>query len=117
MPRAASPGMPWTTPGKSRTAARRRRDDPVAFDSLDFVYHPSRDVKRDVAYFTAVLGGRLHFSGEGMGAGVAAIALAPPPPMFLLAHHAEGDTPIPLDPPPHLPPRPTALEKPGVREQ
>jgi hypothetical protein len=66
----------------------------VVFESLDFVYHPSRDVKRDVAYFTEVLGGRLHFAVEGMGARVAAIELAPPPPMVLLADHVEGETPI-----------------------
>jgi len=42
----------------------------------------------------AVLGGRLHFAVEGMGARVAAIELAPPPPMFLLADHVKGDTPI-----------------------
>src|ERR1700737_2687489 len=94
MPRAASPGTRSTTPGKSRTAALRRRDDRVAFESLDFVYHPSRDVKRDVAYFTEVLGGRLHFAVEGMGARVAAIELAPPPPLLLLADHVKGSTPI-----------------------
>jgi hypothetical protein len=66
----------------------------MAFESLDFVYHPSRDVERDVAYFTEVLGGRVHFAVEGMGARVAAIELAPPPPMFLLADHVEGETPI-----------------------
>src|SRR2546423_349853 len=42
----------------------------MAFQSLDFVYHPSRDVRRDVAYFTDVLGGRLRFAVEGMGARV-----------------------------------------------
>jgi hypothetical protein len=66
----------------------------VAFESLDFVYHPSRDVKRDVAYFTDVLGGRLRFAVEGMGAQVAAIELAPPPPLLLLADHVKGSTPI-----------------------
>jgi hypothetical protein len=66
----------------------------VAFESLDFVYHPSRDVKRDVAYFTDVLGGRLRFAVEGMGARVAAIELAPPPPLLLLADHVKGNTPI-----------------------
>jgi hypothetical protein len=66
----------------------------MGFESLDFVYHPSRDVKRDLAYFTDVLGGRLHFAVEGMGARVAAIELAPPPPMLLLADHVAGDTPI-----------------------
>ncbi len=66
----------------------------VAFESLDFIYHPSRDVKRDVAYFTDVLGGRLRFAVEGMGTRVAAIELAPPPPLLLLADHVKGDTPI-----------------------
>lgn len=66
----------------------------MAFESLDFVYHPSRDVKRDVAYFTDVLGGRLRFAVEGMGARVAAIELAKPPPLLLLADHVKGNTPI-----------------------
>jgi hypothetical protein len=66
----------------------------VAFSSLDFIYHPSRDVKRDVAYFTDVLGGRLRFAVEGMGARVAAIELAEPPPLLLLADHVKGSTAI-----------------------
>jgi len=66
----------------------------VAFESLDFVYHPSRDVKRDVAYFTDVLGGRLRFAVEDMGTRVAAIELAPPPPLVLLADHVKGNTAI-----------------------
>ena len=66
----------------------------MAFESLDFVYHPSRDVKRDIAYFTDVLGGRLRFAVEGMGARVAAVELAPPPPLLLLADHVKGSTPI-----------------------
>ena len=64
------------------------------FESLDFVYHPSRDVKRDLAYFIGVLGGRLRFAVEGMGARVAAVELAPGPPLFLLADHVEGETAI-----------------------
>ena len=64
------------------------------FEALDFVYHPSRDVKRDLTYFTDVLGGRLRFAVKGMGARVAAIELAPPPPLLLLADHVEGTTPI-----------------------
>jgi hypothetical protein len=66
----------------------------VAFESLDFIYHPSRDVRRDVRYFTDVLGGRLRFAVEGMGARVAAIELTPGPPLFLLADHVDGDAPI-----------------------
>jgi hypothetical protein len=66
----------------------------VAYRSLDFVYHPSRDVARDTRYFVDVLGGKLRFAVEGMGARVAAIELAPPPPLLLLADHVKGDTPI-----------------------
>jgi len=66
----------------------------VVFESLDFVYHPSHDIVHDLAYFTDVLGGRLHFAVEGMGARVAAIELAPPPPLLLLADHVDGDVPI-----------------------
>ena len=66
----------------------------MAFDSLDFIYHPSRVVRRDLTYFIDVLGGRLRFAVEGMGARVAAIELAPPPPLLLLADHVKGGTPI-----------------------
>lgn len=66
----------------------------MAFKSLDFVYHPSRNVARDMTYFVDVLGGRLRFAVEGMGARVAAIELAPTPPLLLLADHVEGETPI-----------------------
>src|SRR6202022_4821609 len=78
MPPAASPGTPSTTRGKSRTAAHPQRDDAMAFESLDFIYHPSRDITRDVAYFTEVLGGRLHFAVEGRGGRFPAIGRRPP---------------------------------------
>ena len=74
----------------------------MAFESLDFVYHPSRDVKRDMAYFTDLLGGRLRFAVEGMGTRVAPIELAPPPPLLLLADHVKGNTPILVYRVPHL---------------
>jgi hypothetical protein len=64
------------------------------FDQLDFVYTPSRDVARDLAYFTEVLGGRVVFAVEAMGTRVAAVELAPVPPLLLLADHVEGDRPI-----------------------
>lgn len=64
------------------------------YQSLDFIYHPSKDVKRDLAYFTDVLGARVHFAVEGMGAKVAAVELAPPPPLLLLADHLKGETPV-----------------------
>jgi hypothetical protein len=66
----------------------------VLFDHLDYVYAPSADVAADVTYFTDVLGGRLVFAIEGMGARVAMIELTEEPPRILLADHLEGDVPI-----------------------
>ena len=64
------------------------------FDGLDYIYMPSRDVAADVAYFTDVLGGRLVFAIDGMGARVAMIELTDSPPRILLADHLEGDRPV-----------------------
>ena len=85
----------------------------MAFESLDFIYHPSRDPKRDLTYFIEVLGGRLRFAVEGMGARVAAIELAPPPPLLLLADHVQGDTPILVYRVPNLRQELSALSKRG----
>jgi len=65
-----------------------------AFEALDFVYMPSRDVAADMAYFTDVLGGRLTFAVEAMGTRVAMIELTEAPPRILLADHVEGQRPI-----------------------
>jgi hypothetical protein len=64
------------------------------FESLDFVYMPTRDVVGDMAWFTDVLGGRLVFAVEGMGARVAMIELSTDGPPVLLADHVEGDSAI-----------------------
>jgi hypothetical protein len=64
------------------------------FDSLDYLYLPSRDVAADVAYFTEVLGARLVFAIDGMGTRVAMVELTDGPPRLLLAGHLEGDVPI-----------------------
>ncbi len=64
------------------------------FESLAYVYMPSRDVPADVAYFTDVLGGRLVFAIDGMGARVAMIELSDAPPRILLADHLDGERPI-----------------------
>lgn len=64
------------------------------FEQLDFVYSPSSDVRRDLEYFTGVLGGRLVFAVEAMETRVAAVELAPASPLLLLADHIEGETPI-----------------------
>jgi hypothetical protein len=66
----------------------------MLFERLDYVYTPSADVAADMAWFTDVLGGRLVFAIEGMGARVAMIELTEEPPRILLADHLEGDVPI-----------------------
>jgi hypothetical protein len=66
----------------------------MLFDRLDYVYTPSEDVAADMAWYTDVLGGRLVFAIEGMGARVAMIELTEEPPRILLADHLEGDVPI-----------------------
>ena len=64
------------------------------FEQLDYLYTPSSDVAADARYFVDVLGGRLGFAVEGMGARVAMIELASGPPHVLLADHLEGERPI-----------------------
>jgi hypothetical protein len=64
------------------------------FESLDYVYMPSRDVAADVGYFTDVLGARLVFAIDGMGARVAMLELTDGPPRLLLADHLDGDRPV-----------------------
>lgn len=61
---------------------------------LDFLYIPSRDVAADSKYFADVLGGRLLFAIEGMGARVAAVELGTASPLLLFADHVEGEAPI-----------------------
>ena len=66
----------------------------LPFQRLDFLYTPSADVASDMAFFHDVLGGRIVFAVEGMGARVAAIEFAPGSPTVLLTDHVEGDRPI-----------------------
>jgi predicted enzyme related to lactoylglutathione lyase len=64
------------------------------FTQLDFLYTPSRDVAGDMTFFESVLGGRIVFAVEGMGARVAAIELAEGSPLLLLTDHVEGERAI-----------------------
>jgi hypothetical protein len=64
------------------------------FDQLDFLYTPSADVAADARWFTEVLGGRLVFAIEAMGARVAMVELTEGPPHVLLTDHLEGDRPV-----------------------
>ena len=64
------------------------------FESLDFLYVPSRDVARDLTFFSEVLGGRVVFAIDPMGTRVAAVRSTEDPPLVLLTDHLEGDRPI-----------------------
>ena len=66
----------------------------MLFESLDYLYTPSRDVAGDVRYFTEVLGARLVFAIDAMGTRVAMVELTDGPPQVVLAGHLEGDQPI-----------------------
>lgn len=66
----------------------------VPFQQLDFLYIPSRDVAADMVHLRDVLGGRVLFAIEAMGARVAAIELTEQPPLLLLTDHLDGDRPI-----------------------
>jgi len=67
---------------------------PLPFVQLDYLYTPTSDVAADARYFTEVLGGRLAFAIEGMGARVAKIELTDGPPHVLLTDHLDGERPI-----------------------
>jgi len=69
-------------------------DGVAPFEALDYVYMPSRDVARDLAWFADVLGGRVGFAIDAMGTRVAMLELTPGAPRILLADHLEGDAPI-----------------------
>ncbi len=64
------------------------------FIQLDYIYIPSKDVGADLKYFTGVLGAKLAFSVEGMGARVAMVRLTAGPPHLLLTDHLEDERPI-----------------------
>jgi len=64
------------------------------FESLDYLYVPSRDVAADVRTFTDVLGGRLIFAIDAMATRVAMVELAEGPPRLVLAGHLDGERPV-----------------------
>ena len=66
----------------------------MTFERLDYIYMPTRDIIADLAWFRDVLGGRVLFAIDGMGARVAMIELTIEPPRILLADHVEGEVPI-----------------------
>ena len=66
----------------------------AAFLQLDYLYTPSKDVAADAKFYTDVVGGKLAFAVEGMGARVAMVELTDGPPHALLTDHLDGDRPI-----------------------
>jgi hypothetical protein len=66
----------------------------TVFESLDYLYTPSRDVAADMRYFSEVLGGRVVFAIEAMGTRVAMIELTAERPRIVLTDHLEGERTI-----------------------
>jgi hypothetical protein len=66
----------------------------TALEGLDYVYAPSADVAADARYYRDVLGGRVIFAIEAMGARVAMIELTTERPRIVLADHLAGEQPI-----------------------
>ena len=64
------------------------------FEALDFLYMPSADVERDLAFYTDVLAGEVVFAIEAFGARVAQVRLGEGETRLLLADHLEGDAPV-----------------------
>jgi hypothetical protein len=64
------------------------------FESLDFVYMPSRDPAEEARYFSETLGGEIVFAIEAFGTRVAMVELTEDSPALLFAGHLEGDRPI-----------------------
>src|SRR5947199_3093080 len=81
---------------RHRLLFRHRQGSPslTEFAQLDYLYTPSSDVAGDARFFTEVLGGKLAFAVEEMGARVAMIELTDGPPHVLLTDHLEGERPI-----------------------
>jgi hypothetical protein len=79
---------------RQRAHSRPARTLRIVFESLDFVYLPSRDVAAEAKFFTESLAGKLVFAIEAFGTRVAMVELAENSPSLLLAGHLEGDRPV-----------------------
>ena len=68
--------------------------EPIALETLDFLYTPSRDVPGDMRDLVDALGARVVFAIEDGGIQAALLELTDGPPRILLTSHLEGDRPI-----------------------
>src|SRR5215207_9441446 len=71
-------------------------DNSVGVESFDFLYMPSTDVGRDLAFYGDVLGAEVVFAIEAFGTRVAQVRLSDGGPRLLLAEHLEGEAPVVL---------------------
>lgn len=68
--------------------------EPPSLQTLDFLYMPSRDVAKDLAFYVDVLGAEVVFAIEAFDSRVAEVSLGDGPPRLLLADHLQGEAPI-----------------------
>jgi hypothetical protein len=87
------------------------------FQQLEYLYTPSHDVARDAQLFVDLLGARLVFAVEGMGARVAMLQLTEEPPHVLLTDHLEGERPIYIYRVADLRKATAALRKRGLKDE
>jgi hypothetical protein len=87
------------------------------FLQLDYLYTPSRDVAADAKFYSDVIGGRVAFAVEGMGARVAMIELTDGPPHVLLTDHLDGERPIYIYRVDDLRKAATALKRRGLEDE
>jgi hypothetical protein len=66
----------------------------LGLEELDFLYTPSRDVRRDMADFVDALDARVVFAIDDGGIQAALLDLTGSPPRILLTSHVDGDRPI-----------------------
>ena len=66
----------------------------MPIEALDVLYVPSGDVEADVTFYRDVLGARVVFAIEAMGARVAEVAIGAGGPRVVLADHLRGTAPI-----------------------
>jgi len=66
----------------------------VLFESLDFIYLPSRDVAGELERYVDGLAAEVVFAIEAFGTRVAMVRLAEASPPMLLAGHLDGDQPV-----------------------
>jgi hypothetical protein len=66
----------------------------VPFESLDFLYTPSRDVAADMTDLVDALGAKVVFAIDDGGIRVAMLELTDGPPDLLLTDHVDGERPI-----------------------